>query len=81
MRKMIAKALTWRLIGTTEIFIIACWTTGHMATAGRTAAIAAITSVVMYVAHEFAWQEGHALISIRARRGPEDQDVRESGGA
>lgn len=55
MRKAIAKALTWRLIGTTEIFAISFWTTGHMATAGHTAALAAITSVIMYVVHELVW--------------------------
>ena len=55
MRKTIAKALTWRLIGTAEIFAISFWTTGHIATAGHTAGIAAITSVLMYVAHELAW--------------------------
>ena len=58
MRKAIAKAVTWRVIGTAEIFAISFWTTGHMATAGHTAGIAAITSIVMYVAHEFAWHEG-----------------------
>jgi uncharacterized membrane protein len=56
MRKTIAKAVTWRLIGTAEIFAISFWTTGHIATAGSTAGIAAITSIVMYVAHEFAWE-------------------------
>jgi uncharacterized membrane protein len=55
-RKAIAKAVTWRLIGTAEIFAISFWTTGHLATAGHTAAIAAVTSVVMYVAHELAWR-------------------------
>lgn len=55
MRKAIAKALTWRLIGTAEIFAISFWTTGHIATAGHTAGIAAITSIVMYVVHELAW--------------------------
>ncbi len=53
MRKMIAKAVTWRLIGTAEIFAISFWTTGHMATAGHTAGLVAITSLVMYVVHEF----------------------------
>ena len=33
MRKTIAKALTWRLIGTAEIFAISFWTTGHIADA------------------------------------------------
>lgn len=55
MRKAIAKAVTWRLIGTTEIFAISFWTTGHIATAGHTAGLVAITSVVMYVVHELAW--------------------------
>jgi len=55
MRMAIAKALTWRLIGTAEIFAISFWTTGHVATAGHTAGIAAITSVLLYVAHDLAW--------------------------
>ena len=58
MRKTIAKAVTWRLIGTAEIFAISFWTTGHIATAGHTAGIAAITSIIMYVAHELAWEAG-----------------------
>ena len=58
MRKTIAKAVTWRLIGTAEIFAISFWTTGHIATAGHTAGIAAISSLVMYVAHELAWEVG-----------------------
>jgi uncharacterized membrane protein len=75
MRKAIAKALTWRLIGTAEIFAICFWTTGHIATAGHTAGIAAITSVVMYVVHELAWswREGRkemiGLSSIRLTPG------------
>ena len=56
MRKTIAKAITWRLIGTAEIFAISFWTTGHIATAGSMAGIAAISSLVMYVAHELAWE-------------------------
>jgi uncharacterized membrane protein len=55
MRKTIAKAVTWRLIGTAEIFAISFWTTGHIATAGHTAGIAAIASFLTYVAHELAW--------------------------
>ena len=55
MRKAIAKALTWRVIGTAEIFAISFWTTGHIATAGHTAGLVAVTSIVMYVVHELAW--------------------------
>jgi uncharacterized membrane protein len=75
MRKAIAKALTWRLIGTAEIFAICFWTTGHITTAGHTAGIAAITSVIMYVVHELVWSrhEGRTeligLSSIRLTPG------------
>lgn len=55
MRKTIAKAVTWRLIGTAEIFAIAYWTTGHITTAGHTAGIAAIASFLSYIVHELAW--------------------------
>ena len=55
MRKTIAKAVTWRLIGTAEIFAISFWTTGHMSTAGHTAGIAAVASFLSYVVHELAW--------------------------
>jgi uncharacterized membrane protein len=69
MRKTIAKAVTWRLIGTAEIFAISFWTTGHIATAGHTAGIAAISSVLMYVVHELAWdrQEGGGNIPTGGR--------------
>jgi len=55
MRKTIAKAITWRMIGTAEIFAISFWTTGHISTAGNTAGIAAIASFLSYVVHELAW--------------------------
>jgi uncharacterized membrane protein len=55
MRKTIVKAVTWRLIGTAEIFAISFWTTGHFTTAGHTAGIAAIASFLTYIAHELAW--------------------------
>src|SRR5581483_1415702 len=71
MRKTLAKAVTWRLIGTAEIFAISFWTTGHIATAGHTAGIAAVTSILMYVVHELAWGERHGsagLIPARESR-------------
>jgi uncharacterized membrane protein len=79
MRKTIAKAVTWRLIGTAEIFAISFWTTGHIATAGHTAGIAAITSFLMYVAHELAWSrhEPGGLIPIRGSQRPQVETGRE----
>lgn len=63
MRKTIAKAVTWRVIGTAEIFLISFWTTGHIATAGHTAGIAAISSIIMYVVHELAWNRHKAVVA------------------
>jgi uncharacterized membrane protein len=82
MRKAIAKAITWRLIGTAEIFAISFWTTGQIATAGHTAGIAAITSVLMYVAHELAWGEHEAggLVPSRGSRRPQVETDREPTG-
>lgn len=65
MRKTIAKAVTWRVIGTAEIFAISFWTTGHIATAGHMAGIAAISSMLMYVAHELAWSR-HKAVTVAA---------------
>ena len=86
MRKAIVKAVTWRLIGTAEIFAISFWTTGHIATAGHTAAMVAVSSLVMYVAHELAWswREGRtettSLSSCRAsaRASAREQQVCEA---
>jgi uncharacterized membrane protein len=55
MRKTIAKAVTWRLIGTVEVFAISFWMTGQIAMAGNTAGIAAIASFLSYIIHELAW--------------------------
>jgi uncharacterized membrane protein len=55
MRKTIAKAVTWRLIGTSEIFAISFWTTVHIETAGHTAVIAAVASFLSYIVHELVW--------------------------
>jgi uncharacterized membrane protein len=74
-RRTIAKAVTWRLIGTAEIFAISFWTTGHMTTAGYTAGIAAISSVVMYVAHELAWEPR------RYQAAPSERDARVDEGS
>jgi len=55
MRKTIAKAVTWRLIGTTELFVISLWTTGRIESAGYTAGIAVVASFLSYIVHELVW--------------------------
>ena len=55
MAKRIAKALTWRAVGTAEVFAIAFFTTGHVESAGSIAGITALSSTVLYVVHEKLW--------------------------
>lgn len=55
MAKRIAKAVTWRLIGTAEVFAIAFYTTGHIGDAGHLAGLTALSSTVLYVIHESLW--------------------------
>jgi uncharacterized membrane protein len=58
--KRIVKSLTWRAIGTAEVFAIAYYTTGHMETAGPIAGLTAVTSTVLYFAHECLWTRAAA---------------------
>ena len=71
MRKTIAKAVTWRLIGTAEIFAISFWTTKLIRHGQTTAGIAAISSVLMYVAHELACERGKAVAIYQTRGRPQ----------
>ena len=53
--KSVVKSLTWRLIGTTEMFVIAYFVSGHVETAGSIAGLTAVTSTVLYIAHDYVW--------------------------
>lgn len=53
--KAIVKSLTWRLIGTAELFAIAYFTTGHIESAGSIAGLGAVTSTALYFVHEKLW--------------------------
>lgn len=55
MLKRIVKALTWRVIGTAEVFAISFLTTGHVESAGSIAGFTAITSTALFVFHEKLW--------------------------
>lgn len=56
MSKKIIKALTWRAIGTGECFAVAFFTTGHIGAAGSIAGLTAVTSTILYVVHEYAYE-------------------------
>lgn len=55
MARHIAKALTWRMIGTAEVFAISYLTTGQFKSASSIAGLTALTSTLLYVVHEKIW--------------------------
>jgi len=54
-RRSVAKAITWRITGTLDTFIIAWVITGEWTLASGIAATEVITKVVLYWLHERAW--------------------------
>ena len=54
-RRHIAKTLTWRLLATTDTFIIAWLITGAWNWAGAIAGMEVITKMFLYYFHERAW--------------------------
>lgn len=50
-----AKAVTWRLLGATDTFVLTFLMTGKCATAVGIVGFEVITKSVLYVGHERAW--------------------------
>jgi adenylylsulfate kinase len=53
--RSLVKAISWRIIGTIETFIISLLITGRVGTAGGIAAVQAVASTALYWAHERYW--------------------------
>jgi adenylylsulfate kinase len=53
--RSIVKALSWRIIGTIETFLISWVITGQLGTAGGIAGIQAVMSTLLYWYHERLW--------------------------
>lgn len=54
-RRHLAKTLTWRILATTDTFIIAWIITGTVSFAASIASIEVLTKMVLYYWHERAW--------------------------
>ncbi|MSZ98515.1 MAG: DUF2061 domain-containing protein [Actinobacteria bacterium] len=54
-RRSLAKAITWRITGTADTFVITWIVTGKTSTAGLIAGTEVITKVSLYYFHERAW--------------------------
>ena len=54
-RRSLAKTLTWRVLATTDTFIISWFITGTWTLAGAIAGIEVVTKMFLYYGHERLW--------------------------
>ncbi|MGZ8364219.1 MAG: DUF2061 domain-containing protein [Caulobacteraceae bacterium] len=71
-RRSLVKAVTWRVIGTTDTFLWGWLVTGHPMQAGAIAGTETFTKIFLFYLHERAWQhvggnrDGHLRSVIKA---------------
>lgn len=53
--RSVLKAVSWRILGTLDTFVISWFLTGKVALAGSIAALEFATKIVWYYIHERAW--------------------------
>ena len=53
--RSLAKAITWRLTGTLDTFVVSWIISGRLALAGTIAATEFLTKVTLFYLHERAW--------------------------
>ena len=66
-RRHIAKAITWRIIGTLDTFVLSWLITKEPLTAGWTAIVELITKTILYYFHERAWFASNLGIENRKK--------------
>jgi uncharacterized membrane protein len=53
--RSLVKAVTWRITGSIDTFVISLILTGHLAVAGSIAATELLTKIALYYFHERIW--------------------------
>ena len=56
-RRSLVKTLTWRILATTDTFLISWLITGRLTWATAIAGIEVLTKMVLYYAHERGWSK------------------------
>lgn len=54
-KRSVAKAISWRVTGTIDTFLISWFITGHLGLAGGIAGTEVMTKIVLFYLHERAW--------------------------
>ena len=55
--KSLAKTITWRIVATSDTFIISYLLTGSFSIAGGIAGLEVITKMLLYYGHERVWEK------------------------
>jgi len=58
----IVKAVSWRIVGTIDTWIISFWVTGKWEFAFSIASIEVFTKIALYYFHERAWEKFRSLV-------------------
>jgi len=67
-KRSLVKTLTWRILATTDTFLISWIITGAITLAGAIAGIEVVTKMVLYYLHERGWNK----IKWAKEPGPEE---------
>lgn len=65
--RAIAKAFTWRAIGTLDTFLWSWLVTGHVGSAGAIASLETFTKILLYYLHERIWRSLNLAPNSRSR--------------
>jgi uncharacterized membrane protein len=68
----ITKAISWRIVGTVDTFIITLVITGNIVVAGSIASVESVSKIILYYLHERAWSKvalGRKRRAAEARAG------------
>lgn len=61
-RKALAKTLSWRILATSDTFLLAWLITGKTSVASAIAGFEIMTKMILYYAHERAWAKAECKV-------------------
>ena len=76
--RSVSKAISWRIVGTIDTFLITLVITGNFIIAGSIASVESLTKIVLYYLHERAWSRvalGRKGPATAARAGVPAADI------
>lgn len=65
--RSLAKAVSWRCVGTLDTFLWGWLVTGHPMAAGAIASLETFTKIALFYLHERAWRQVHWMPNARRR--------------